>query len=202
MICLLFAVKIVKNLYLKFDSNSRIEVMTVDQFQGRGSLLKDENADYHSYLFIIPDNVTQEMKMENYYFYESSALNNLYTIVVEYTLADNAYQEEKKRLSELKITYEGEEKSILRIEDAVPEMDCYLATYDNNGNYEYALTDDTNHRIVCVFTQYMGFEKVPEKYQIKFNLEKELWESKEVAYNMYWFQENNGNRTMPELDKY
>lgn len=56
-----------------------------------------ENADYHSYLLIMPENLTQEMKIEKYYFYESQSLNNLYTIILEYTLEDKSYYQEERR---------------------------------------------------------------------------------------------------------
>lgn len=55
---------------------------------------------------------------------------------------------------------------------------------------------------MCIFTQYDGFDKIPEEYQLKsIDLPKDEWESDHVAYSMYYFSLGDGIRTMPELDK-
>lgn len=176
-----------------------IEITSPDQFLGRDDLLNAESADYHSYLLVFPNKITEGMKVEKYYYHESPLLNTLYTIILEYTLDDELYDKEKSRLSELKMIYNGEEKNILTVNTGSPNKNCYLAIYDENGNNEYAFTDDETHRIVCVFTQYDGFDRIPEEDQLKtFDLSKDLWESDEIAYNMYWFWEGEGVRYMPD----
>ncbi len=191
----------IKKLLVQVDNSIQIEITSADKFLGRDNLLSEENADYHSYLLTRPECVTEDMEIEKYYYNEYQSINNLYTILLVYTLKDEAYKKEKQRLSELKLSYGGKEKEIIYIDGGTSDRDSYLAIYDEYGNYEYTLTDDTNHRIVCVFTQYMGYEKIPEEYQLKsFNLAKDLWESDKIAYNMYWFWEKNGNRNMAELN--
>ena len=186
----------------KLYEEEQIEITSRDQFLGRDALLNDEKADYHSYILVFPEKVTEGMKVEKYYYHESSSINTLYTIILEYTLNDQLYEKEKTRLSELKMSYNGEEKDILSVNTGLPNKSCYLSIYDEYGGYEYAFTDDEMHRIVCVYTQYDGLERVSEEYQLKnFNLAKDLWESDKVAFNMYWFGEAEGARYMPEANE-
>jgi hypothetical protein len=183
----------------KLYEEEQIEITSTDQFLGRDALLNDENADYHSYLLIFSEKVTEDMKVEKYYYHESPSLNILYTIFLEYTLESELFDKEKTRLSELKMSYNGEEKDILSIDTGSSDKNCYLSIYDEYGNYEYAFTDDATHRIVCVFTQYDGFDRVPEELQLtSFNLAKDQWESDKIAYNMYWFWQGKGSRYMPD----
>lgn len=196
--CLFLAHLAIEKLNKIFEEE-QIEITSTDQFLGRDALLNNENADYHSYLLIFPEKVTEGMKVEKYYYHESSSINTLYTIILEYTLDDQLYERERIRLSELKMSYDGEEKDILTVDTGVSDKNCYLAIYDKYGGYEYAFTDDEMRRIVCVYTQYDGLDRIPEEYQLKsFNLAKDLWESDKIAYNMYWFWEGKGSRYMPD----
>lgn len=185
----------------KLVEESQTEITAVEEFSGRKSLLEEENADYHSYLLVFPEMVSGGMEIESYYFSEYPSLNNLYTVMLVYTLEDEAYRQEKERLAALKIAYEGQQKEILYTDHGNGNS-SYLTIYEEEyGCYEYALTEDDNNRIVCIFTQYDGFEYIPEEYQIKtIDLPKDQWESEEIAYNMYYFSQGNGSRIMPELD--
>jgi hypothetical protein len=199
---IMFLLYFALNKWNKLLREEEVEITATDQFLGRDALLKAESADYHSYLLVFPERITDGMKVEKFYYHESPSFNTLYTIYLEYTLDGDSYEKEKTRLSKLKMSYDGEEKTIFPVDTGTPSKSCYVAIYDDYGNYEYAVTDDETKRIVCVFTQYDGFDRIPKEDQLTtFHLAKELWETDKVAFDMYFFQQQSGNRIMPEMDE-
>ncbi|MFA9377917.1 MAG: hypothetical protein ACERKZ_14345 [Lachnotalea sp.] len=151
---------------------------------------------YRSHLLVFPENAIKDMKVEKFYYCNFQSTMCQYTLLFIYTLDDKAYKQEKERLSKLKVKYNEEEKNVLYVEKDSTKH-CYITIGDDNGDYEYALADDTQNKIVCVFTQHMGLIKIPNEYRISnIYLYKNARENEKVGFNMYWFWEGPDIRRM------
>ncbi len=136
------------------------------------------------------------MQIEKYY-YKDAVLpfDNAYDIYLEYSLAAKEYEAEKKRISELSLSYKKQQNKAIKVEGASP-YDMYVTSWYENRAYEYALLDDENHKIVCIYSQYMELNGsvVPEKYRVDVDVVKKAVPNK---YSMYYFK-TGGGMDMPE----
>ena len=169
-----------------------------EEYKGRAAYFEDESEGFYSHLLIFPEKELEGMEIKKYYYSEEVSLfDNFYSIYLEYTLDDENYQKEKERLGNLSMEYKGKQQYIEQIEhenfDAV-----YVAAWSEMRTCEYALLNEENNKIVCVFSQISELDNsvIPEQYL----LDKDVMKDKFGEYfDIYYFKDGAGTYVMPEL---
>lgn len=154
------------------------------------------------------------IKVENYYYSCKEAfLTNEYQLFAEISMSREDYLKEVERLENIKIKYVGnqeEYKDMVNTSYIDEENFNYKAIVtiysDFGNNYEYALLDENNNRIIYVYLQSVGtndikFDKeyLPiSKQQDKEPDYAENEEDKDFGYSIYQFRlEGDNGALMP-----
>jgi len=166
-----------------------------EDYKGRDAFFKVEN-DYFSHLLIFPESGSDELQIEKYY-YKDAVLpfDNAYDIYLEYSLEAKEYEAEKKRIRELSLSYKKQQNKVIKVEGA-SSYDMYVTSWYEMRAYEYALFDDENHKIVCIYSQLgdPNGSAVPEKYHVDVDV---VTKAVSKEYSMYYFK-TGGGMDMPE----
>jgi hypothetical protein len=106
----------------------------------------------HSQLLVFPERIAEEFKVNKYY-YRCSAfgIDNTYQLILDYQLPPDAFEDEIGRLGALSITYKGEVKYVKEDSENFP-YPAYVTMFTKHGDYEYALIDESNCRIIAVLS--------------------------------------------------
>ena len=191
------------NFLNQIEEDSLTIITDTSVYKGRESFLEEEYAEYRSLLLTFPENTMDSMNIEKFYYERDLASLDIgYKILLTYTLDEDDFEEEKQRLEDISITYEGETRNILYTEEGF-HYPAYVAVF-SMGTYEYALIDEENHRIICVFTQISGLDKdvLTEEYM---PIAEELPQECKDNFDMYYFKMGEaygvGIYDIPEVDK-
>lgn len=143
-----------------FDLEPKPDVHTdVTQYE-KSYYLENYGGDLDSDLSIFPDKITDDMEVKCF---ESSLTTGLFDtdgyIVLEYTLDEADFHKEIVRLSQLEKdieNYDGKvyTNQVMYVEDeyAYP---AYITIDGYTNTFEYALIDEENYRIICVYLAYI-----------------------------------------------
>lgn len=154
-IIIIFSVMVVvgKKFWAGVVSETYLVLTNVEDYQGREKFFEEEYVGYWSRLLIFPESNTENINIEKYYYERDYlSLDPIYKIVLVYTMNEEEYQNEKERLENIAVTENGNVKKISYIPDGF-QYPAYVAAYEKGRVYEYALTDDNERRIVCVYYQ-------------------------------------------------
>lgn len=167
---------------------------TVD-YKGREAFF-EVREDYFSHLLIFPESNSDNLNIDKYYYRSESGLfDNSYDIYLEYSLDDDKYEAEKKRISELALSYKEQRNIAVKVENA-SLYEMYVTSWYAGRAYEYVLLDDENSKIVCIYLQ-LGTPNssiIPEEYCVNIDVVNEAVSTK---YSMYYFK-TLGGMDMPE----
>lgn len=167
----------------------------VEDYKGRNAFF-EVREDYFSHLLIFPESSADKLNIEKYYYKSQSGLfDNTYDIYLEYSLDDEEYEAEKKRISELDLSYEKQNNTAVKVENA-STYEMYVTSWYATRAYEYVLLDDENRKIICIYSQ-LGDPNnsvIPEKYRVNID---EVNKSVSSKYSMYYFK-TLGGMDMPE----
>ena len=151
----------------------------------------DGNSDIHSKLLIFPEPemVTKYIKDCNYTEQEG-IFDGTYQLSIICDYDNEIYEEEKQRLGNITVSYNGSEQSAL-CTNTESGYSTYITIYDHAGTYEYAMLDDKSKTIIYVFSQLGSLQDiVDEKYVIdKSAAENEV----DSAFNIYYFPDEEGD---------
>lgn len=149
----------------------------------------------YSNLYIFPTTIPQAARIDSYYYYQRDTfLDPTCQIYLEYSLSKEAYDTEVLRLSKIVETYEnenfkGKENKIVYDTENF-KYPAYVTIFNSNHCYEYALLNEEEHKIIYVFTQYIGLNKV--KFDKKY-LPKDFGDEKNSkGFNIYYSDAGNG----------
>lgn len=162
--------------------------------------------DLDSTLSIFPDVISDTMNVRAF---ESSFTVGLFDtygyILLDYTLNENAFEEEINRLNSLEMeikNYDGESY----INEVQYSKDDYFypayITIDGYRNtYEYALIDEENNRIICIYLTYLDDSGFTHNEYLK--LDRSDYESEDSLqkYSMY-SHTFDGGKTYVEFEDY
>ena len=174
------------NFLNQIDEDSLTIITDTNAYKGRTAFFEEEDAEYRSLLLTFPENTMDNINIEKFYYERDLASLDIgYKILLTYTLDEEDFEEEKQRLEDISITYEGETRNILYTEEGFYHP-AYVAVF-SMGTYEYALIDEKNHKIICVFTQISGLDKdvLTEEYM---PIAKELPQECKNNFDMYHFK--------------
>ncbi len=155
------------------------EVITDVSKYTKSYYIKTYNSDLDSNLSVFPDTITDEMIVKNF---ESSLTIGLFDtdgyIFLEYTLDKANFEKEVARLQNLHAKIENYDGEIYTNKVMYSEEEyAYPAYITINGyadTFEYALIDEANCRIICMYLAYYNGDGFPYEEYLK--LDKSCYE--------------------------
>lgn len=150
----------------------------------------------YSNLYIFPTQMPESARIEAYnYYYRNTFFDPTCQIYLEYSLSKVDFDAEILRLSKISEKYENE--NYKGIENRIVYdtknfiYPAYVTIFNNNNCYEYALLNKGECKIICVFTQFIGYNdiKFNKKYlPIDFKNQKNS-----RGFNIYYSYSENGD---------
>lgn len=179
------------------EEYSTIDIANYGVWDGH---IECERAEINSKLAIFP-NSTENVEDADYYYYCSkNSFNNHYVIYAEMEYTDEQYQKELQRLSEIEVeielpsTQEVASNGII-YDEKLFNYPAYVAIYGCNLSYEYALTDEENHKIIYVYSRLQDMNgMIPDKYLPLEVIGKDMYENNSWDnINIYYSEDENGD---------
>ncbi|MBO5458758.1 MAG: hypothetical protein J5981_00730 [Lachnospira sp.] len=116
---------------------------------------------------------------------------SLLLVCIGTAYAGRSFEQEKLR----------QESKLQKINEAYNGRDSFfVASWSENRAYEYAVADDTEQTITCIYTQLKRPDEVTltSEYMIK---ESEVLEKIPEKFSIYYFKTGNQNYVLPELSE-
>jgi len=119
----------------------------------------------YSNLYIFPNRMPESAQIDSYYYYQRDTLfDPTCQIYFEYSLSKADFEAEVSRLSKISERFELEQYKDI-VNNIVYDTEhfkypAYVTIFNNNHCYEYALLNKEEHKIICVFTQFIGPKSV------------------------------------------
>ncbi|MEE1281817.1 MAG: hypothetical protein UHK60_06145 [Acutalibacteraceae bacterium] len=162
--------------------------------------IDNEGMDIRSGLFIFPDSIEELTNVEYEYDCKEGLLDNSYMIFLKGSYSDKqAYEKEIMRLENISCSVDTSEKTVvnkIQYSDSLFDYPSYVAVYNTNLSFEYALADEENNSVIYIYLkQCEGADFLPEEYlPIEFRgnsmMDYDLkWENQ----NIYYAPDSNGD---------
>lgn len=124
-----------------------------------------EKYNCYSNLYIFPVEIPDSAVDLNYYYYFRDELfDPSCQIYLEYSLSEEDYNSEGKRLSKITIEFEHDSYKHLNHEIIYDNehfnYPAYVTVFNNDQTFEYALLNEEEHKIIYVFKQFTANTKV------------------------------------------
>jgi hypothetical protein len=104
----------------------------------------------YSDLLIFPERLPAEAKVNDFlYACSTKGLDNSYQLLLDYQLPPDAFEDEVARLRGLSVSYDGKTNHVIYDTESFPYPAC-VTVYAKDGDREFALIDEKNHRIIAV----------------------------------------------------
>lgn len=160
--------------------------------------IEAESKGRFSHLFIFPEKLSKSAQIEDYYYYCSNkGLDNSYQIFLEYKLSTEDFKLEKNRLANISSNYKNKTNEVI-YDTTSFDYPAYITVFNHNGTYEYALIDETNKRIICVYTQFRKLKKVGREESYLPTTSSIMGDE---GYSVYYFPAGNNTLVMPDIDE-
>lgn len=148
------------------------EIRTDASQYAKNYYIETYGGDLDSNLSIFPDEITEDMEVINF---ESSLATGLFDtdgyIFLEYTLDKVDFDNEVARLQELQAKIENYDGQVYINKVMYSEDDYAYPTYITIDGYadtfEYALIDEENSRIICVYLAYYNDSRFTKEEYLK-----------------------------------
>ena len=160
-----------------------------------------ERESLESGLFLFPQEIASSKEAE-YLYYCASDMHSIhqYGIYTAVTYTEQKFEEEVKRIEDttcqVQVSLQGETvtNSVMYSEELF-KYPAYVAIYNSNLSYEYALLDVANHKIIYVYLQLKdGNEIIPEEYLPIEAVGMDMYvNSSWDNQNLYFSQDKNGD---------
>lgn len=161
--------------------------------------IANEGTDIRSGLFTFPKSIENLENVQYQYACKEGLLDNSYLIYLKATYSDTDYRNEKERLSNIRCTVKLPEKTVentIAYNETSFNYPAYIAVYNTDMSFEYALADDENRCIIYVFLKlYEGADFISEKYlPLEFNNKSMLnYDTAWKNQNIYYATDANGD---------
>ncbi|HOV25214.1 MAG TPA: hypothetical protein PK566_02470 [Pseudobacteroides sp.] len=117
-------------------------------------------------LFVFPDKLSASATVEEYFAFETVSIDNSYQIFLKYKLPNDDFLKEIERLKniscEIKDYNRGNVRSVtknIKYDETNFNYPAYVASFASHDTYEYALIDNANKTIICVYLQMISKSK-------------------------------------------
>lgn len=150
----------------------------------------------YSNLYIFPKEMSDSAKIESYYYYHRDTIfDATCQIYLEYSLPKEEFDAEVSRLSKISERYENtnyinaDNKIVYDTNNFI--YPAYVAIFNNNHCYEYALLNEEESKIICVFTQFIKPDDVKfDKKYLPLNFEDG---KSDESFNIYYTYSKDGS---------
>ena len=152
-------------------------------------------------LFLFPQEIASSKDAE-YLYYCATDMHSIhqYGIYTAVTYTEQKFEEEVKRIADtqcqIQVSLQGESviNSVMYSEDLF-KYPAYIAIYNSNLSYEYALLDTANNKIIYVYLQLKdGNEIIPEEYLPIEAVGMDMYvNSSWKNQNLYYSEDRNGD---------
>lgn len=161
-------------------------------FEGHTEMESEELFGFRSMLKIFPESIKDTYKVNQYYYCCGSAgFDNKYQMVLDYELKEDEFKAEVERLSKLSAKQNGRTNTII-YDTANFSYPAYVTSFTKHSDYEYALIDEKNNRIICILSCVTDINSLPvdKKYLPK---DEHAYDDVEgwYGYSMYHFYSGN-----------
>ncbi|HCW52892.1 MAG TPA: hypothetical protein DG753_03945 [Clostridium sp.] len=114
----------------------------------------------YSNLYIFPKEIPDSAHIDSYYYYyRDTMFDPTCQIYLEYSLSKEDFDAEVSRLSNISQTFKNEHfknaENTIVYDTTNFNYPAYVTIFNDNYCYEYALIDEENSKIICVFTQFI-----------------------------------------------
>ena len=154
-------------LFPKITSFNVEETITeVKDYKGREILVEKTDEETRGLFMVFPELKYNSMNIEEYFYEKAIGLfGTTYEVVLSYTLDDVEYEKEVKRIKDISLTKNVETHIVTYTTEGF-KYPAYVTVFESESVYEYALVDEHNNRIICVFCQYAieNIDKINEDY--------------------------------------
>lgn len=157
------------------------------QMQGH---IAGEGLDIRSGLFIFPESVDGLAAAEYRYYCKEGLLDNSYLLFLKATYPNElAYAKEVDRLSGISCTVKTSSSTVVNpvaYSESKFSYPAYIAVYNTDLSFEYALTDDEERSVVYIYIkQCEGADFLPQEY-----LPVEFAGGSMMDYDTQWREQN------------
>ena len=181
-ICFLYSYT---SLYSKYETD---DITEYGRFENHIEMESEELFSNRSQLMIFPKEIRASYTVNQYYYSCGSAgFDNMYQMVLDYELPQEEFMEEVERLSKLSAEYDGN-KQFIRYDTQNYKYPAYVTMFTKHSDYEYALIDEANNRIICILSCVTDIESLPVDKEY-LPIDKEAYADEEgwYGYSMYHF---------------
>lgn len=161
----------------------KYETSDVDEYGVYQGHIEMEDTGLFSPLLVFPEKIADSAQdVEYYYRCACDALDNTYEVYLKCTYDKDTYEDEVKRLSQIRTTEGKVEKYIAYTEERFV-YPAYVAIYDDYDCYEYALVNAEKNQIVYVYDQIKNLEDFLDSQYIPVDYD---WTAKASSgFNIY-----------------
>jgi hypothetical protein len=131
----------------------------------KAHLVEEFSGDMTSHFFLFPDDVSIAEKADFRYEYKTGLLDTDGAFFLEAVYSEDAFEDEIERLSEVTCTIElkaGDHTQVVMYDEDMYNYPAYIAMDGYCHDYEYALLDEENNRIVYVLLGYPDPDELEE----------------------------------------
>ena len=163
--------------------------------------IDNERQEIESGLYIFPEDITNALDV-NYFYYTALDFHSISTIAIfaEVTYSEEDYQIEKERIAGLQceIPMADDEQAVTNLIAYSEELffyPAYIAVYNSNLSYEYALMDEESNKIIYVYSKLKDLNgMIPDEYIPIEVIDKNMYENNSWDnINIYYAEDENGN---------
>lgn len=180
------------------------EILTDVSKYEKSYYIENYSGDLDSRLSVFPDKITEEMEVKNF---QSSLQTGLFDtdgyIFLEYTLDKENFDKEVARLQalEAKIENPDGESFVNKVAYSEDEYDypAYITIDGFTSNFEYALVDQENCRIICIYIAYIDSSDFPHEEYLKSDKSDYEYSDSFERFSMY-SHSFDGGETYLEVD--
>lgn len=180
------------------------EILTDVSKYEKSYYIENYSGDLDSSLSVFPDKITEEMEVKNF---QSSLQTGLFDtdgyIFLEYTLDKENFDKEVARLQalEAKIENPDGESFVNKVVYSEDEYDypAYITIDGFTSNFEYALVDQENCRIICIYIAYIDSSDFPHEEYLKSDKTDYEYSDSFERFSMY-SHSFDGGETYLEVD--
>lgn len=163
--------------------------------------IANEGMDIKSGLYIFPKSTEELADVEYEYYCKQGILDNSYMICLKGYYPDKeSYESELMRLKNISCSVKIPEKTVINnieFSDVLFDYPAYIAIYNCNLSFEYALQDDENNCIIYIYLkQCDGFDFLSEKNLLPIEFRDNSIMEYDLSMknqNIYYAPESNGD---------
>ena len=173
------------SLYSKYETD---DITEYGRFENHIEMESEELFSFRSLLMIFPEEIKDSYKVNQYYYCCGSAgFDNMYQLVLDYKLPKDEFEAEVERLSQLAVEYNAQTHSVI-YDTTNFEYPAYVTMFTKHSDYEYALIDEVNNRIICILSCVTDIESLPVDTEY-LPIDKEAYDNENgwYGYSMYHF---------------